>query len=102
ISGRPDLGGRRARGSVVQLRRLARLAGVLSGLLLIGLLVLPLPSLRGRVLDRVRGYAERELGLALRASGLSYNLLTRTIALRDVSIASTSGDRALGRGQTAD
>jgi len=78
---------------VVQLRRLARLAGVLSGLLLIGLLVLHLPSVRGRVLDRVRGYAERELGLALRASGLSYNLLTRTIELRDVSIASTSADR---------
>src|SRR5436190_9052138 len=92
ISGHPRLGGRAcARGVVVQLRRrLARLAGALFGLLLIGLVVLHLPSVRGRVLDRVRGYAERELGLALRASSLSYNLLTRTIELRDVSIASTS------------
>src|SRR4051812_40579858 len=66
------------------------------------------PSIRARVLDRGRVYAEQELHIALSASGLSYNLFTRSIELRDVSLASTSGaapflqaDRAvvvLGRG----
>jgi outer membrane protein assembly complex protein YaeT len=78
-------------GSLAKLpRRLAWLAAVLAGLILIGLGVLHLPSVRGRVLDRVRSYAERELGLNLRASGLSYNLFTRSIELRDVSIVPTS------------
>src|SRR6185436_16298900 len=79
------------RGSVpTLLRRLARAAAVLAALLLIALAVLHLPWVRGRVLDRARGYAERELGLALRSSGLGYNLLTRSIELRDLSVASTS------------
>jgi outer membrane protein insertion porin family len=45
------------------------------------------------VLDRARGYAERELGVALTASGLSYNLFTRSIELRDLSLAATSSDQ---------
>jgi outer membrane protein assembly complex protein YaeT len=65
-------------------------AGVLAGLLLLGLGVLHLPSVRGRVLDRARAYAERELGLRLSASSLSYSLLTRTIELRDVSLTSSA------------
>ena len=72
------------------LRRLARAAAVLAALILIALAVLHLPWVRGRVLDRARGYAERELGLALRSSGLGYNLLARSIELRDLSVASTS------------
>ena len=72
------------------LRRLVRAAALLAGLILIALAVLHLPWVRGRVLDRARGYAERELGLALRASSLGYNLLTRSIELRDVSVAAAS------------
>jgi outer membrane protein assembly factor BamA len=71
-------------------RRLARLAGFLVVLILIGLAVLHLPPVRGRMLDRARGYAERELGISLRASSLHYNLLTRSIELRDLSVAPTS------------
>ena len=70
--------------------RLARLAVVLIGLILIGLAVLHLPPVRARVLDRVRGYAQREFGIALQASSLGYNLLTRSIELRDLSLAATS------------
>ncbi len=72
-------------------RRLARLAVVLIGLILIGLAVLHLPPVRARVLDRVRGYAAQELGVALQASSLGYNVLTRTIELRDLSLAATPG-----------
>ena len=72
-------------------RRLARLAGILAALILIGLAVLHLPSVRGHVLSRARDYAEREFGVVLRASSLRYNLLTRTIELRDLSIGSKSG-----------
>ena len=70
--------------------RLARLAVVLIGLILIGLAVLHLPPVRARVLDRVRGYAQQEFGIALQASSLGYNLLTRSIELRDLSLAATS------------
>ena len=73
------------------LRRLARAAGLLAALILIGLAALHLPWVRSRVLDRARGYAEQELGLAVRATGLGYNLLTRSVELRDLSVASTSG-----------
>src|SRR5262245_33745146 len=73
------------------LRRLLRVAVVLIGLFLIGLLVVHLPPVRARVLDRVRGYAAQELGIALQASSLGYNLATRTIELRDLSLAATSG-----------
>jgi outer membrane protein assembly factor BamA len=72
------------------LARLARAAGLLVVSILVGVAVLHLPSVRSRVLDRARGYAERELGIALRASGLGYNLLTRSIELRDLSLGSTS------------
>ena len=72
--------------------RLARLAVVLIGLILIGLTVLHLPPVRARVLDRVRGYAARELGIALQASSLGYNLFTRSIELGDLSLAASSGE----------
>ena len=72
-------------------RRLVRLAVVLIGLILIGLAVLHLPPVRARVLDQVRGYAAQELGVALQASSLGYNVLTRTIELRDLSLAATPG-----------
>jgi outer membrane protein assembly factor BamA len=65
-------------------------AGVLAGLLLIGLWVLHLASVRSRVLDRARAYAERELGITLSASSLSYSLFTRTIELRDLSLTSSA------------
>ena len=71
-------------------RRIALVAGVLAGLVLIALTGLHLPSVRGRVLDAGRSYAERQLGLALRASSLDYSLLTRSIELRDLSVSSTS------------
>jgi len=71
-------------------RRLARIAGVLTGVTLLGVAVLHLPSIRARVLERVRVYAGRELDVALRASSLSYNLFARSVELKDVSLASTS------------
>jgi hypothetical protein len=49
-------------------RRLVRVAVVLIGLILIGLAVLHLAPVRARVLDQVRGYAARELGVTLQAS----------------------------------
>jgi hypothetical protein len=66
-------------------RRLVRLSAILVGLLLIGLAVLQLPSVRRRVLERARGYAAQELGITLQASSLGYSLLSRSIELRDVS-----------------
>jgi hypothetical protein len=45
------------------------------------------------VLDAGRSYAERQLGLAVRASRLDYNLLTRSLELRDVSVSSTSAEQ---------
>jgi translocation and assembly module TamA len=71
--------------------RLARLAVVLIGLILIGLAVLHLPPVRSRVLDRVRSYAAQELGISLQASSLGYNLLTRSVELKDVTLASSPG-----------
>jgi outer membrane protein assembly complex protein YaeT len=67
--------------------RLVRLAVVLIGLIVIGLALLHLPSVRTRVLDRVRAYAAQELGIALQATSLRYNLFTRSVELRDVSVA---------------
>lgn len=58
------------------LRRTARVAGVLAGLVLIGLWVVHLPSVRARVLDRARAYAEQELGVTLQSASLRYNLFT--------------------------
>jgi outer membrane protein assembly complex protein YaeT len=74
-------------------RRLALLAGVLAALILMGLAVLHLPPVRSRVLDAGRAYAERQLGVAVRASSLDYNLLTRSIELRDLSVASATADQ---------
>jgi outer membrane protein assembly complex protein YaeT len=73
--------------------RLARLAVVLIGLFLIGLAGLHLPPVRARVLDRVRAYALQEFGIRLQASRLGYNLLTRSIELRDVSLTATSASQ---------
>jgi outer membrane protein assembly factor BamA/autotransporter translocation and assembly factor TamB len=73
------------------IRRLRRLAAVLAGLVVLGLAVVHLPPIRSRVLDRGRAYAEREFGVALRASSLRYNLLKRSIEFRDLSVASASG-----------
>ncbi|HXW07823.1 MAG TPA: translocation/assembly module TamB domain-containing protein [Vicinamibacterales bacterium] len=70
--------------------RLARLAGVLASLILVGIVLLHVPWVRGRVLEYVRTYVDREFGVALRASALRYNLFTRSIELRDVGIASFS------------
>jgi outer membrane protein assembly complex protein YaeT len=66
-------------------------AVVLVGLILIGLAVLHLPPVRARVLDRVRGHAAQEFGIALQASSLGYNLFTRSIEVRDLSLAAASG-----------
>jgi hypothetical protein len=60
---------------------------------MIGVAVLHLPPVRSRVLDRARAYAEREFGVTLRASSLGYNLFTRSIELRDLSLASPSTDQ---------
>ena len=81
-------------------RRLARLTGVVAGLILIGLAVLHLPSVRSGVLDRARAYVQREFGVTLKASSLSYNLFRRSVELRDLSLASAEhpfleADRAL-------
>jgi len=84
-----------------RLRRLALAAGALAGLILIGLAVLHLPSIRARVLDRARGYLEREFDIALGASSLSYNLFTRSIELRDLSLASTSSGHPFLRADRA-
>jgi outer membrane protein assembly complex protein YaeT len=59
-----------------------------AGLILIGLAVLHLPSVRGRVLDRTRAYVQREFGVTLNASSLSYNVFRRSVELRDLSLAS--------------
>ena len=74
--------------------RLARGAVVVLGLILIGVLMLHLPPVRARVLDRVRSYAAEHLRIALQASSLRYGLLTRTIELRNISLASTTGSPA--------
>ena len=71
-------------------RRLVRLSAILVGLLLIGLAVIHLPSVRRRVLDRARGYAAQELGITLQASSLRYSLLSRSIELRDVTASSSA------------
>jgi outer membrane protein assembly complex protein YaeT len=84
-----------------RLRRLALAAGALAGVILIGLAVLHLPSIRARVLDRARGYLEREFDIALGASSLSYNLFTRSIELRDLSLASTSAGHPFLRADRA-
>src|SRR4029453_15733202 len=73
--------------------RLIRLAVLLIGLFLIFLAVLHLPPVRARVLDRVRAYALQEFGIALQASSLGYNLLTRSIELRDLSLTATSASQ---------
>ena len=73
--------------------RLVRLAVVLIGLILIGLVVLHLPPVRTRVLDRARAYAAQKFGIALQATSLRYNLLSRSIELRDVSLAPSPGGR---------
>jgi len=72
-------------------KRVARIAGVVAGLVLLGVVALQHPSIRARVFDRARAYAERELHLVLRASSLSYSLFTRSVELQDVSVGSTSG-----------
>jgi outer membrane protein assembly complex protein YaeT len=72
-------------------KRVARIAGVVAGLVVLGVVALHLPSVRARVLDRARTYAERELHVAFRASNLSYGLFARSIELQDVSVASASG-----------
>ena len=71
-------------------QRLAGTAGILAGLILISLALLHLPSIRSRVLDGARGYAARKFDIALVASSLKYNLFTRSIELRGVSVASTT------------
>ena len=73
------------------MKRVARIAGVVAGLVLLGVVALHHPSVRARLLDRARAYAERELHVAFRASSLSYSLFTRSIEMQDVSVASTSG-----------
>jgi outer membrane protein assembly factor BamA len=74
-------------------RRLALLAGVLAAFILMGVAVLHLPPVRSRVFDAGRVYAERQLGVKLGASSLSYNLLRRSIELGDLSLASTTADQ---------
>ena len=71
--------------------RLVRLAVLLIGLILIGLALLHLPPVRTRVLDRVRAYAAQEFGIALQATSLRYSLLSRSVELRDVSLAPSPG-----------
>src|SRR5262245_16702904 len=71
------------------------MSGVLAGLILLGVAALHHPSIRARVLDRARVYAEREFHIALRASNLSYSLFSRSVELRDVRIASTSATEPL-------
>src|SRR5262245_10198596 len=67
-------------------------AACLASLLATGVVLLHLPAVRARVLDRARGYAQRELGIALTASALDYSLLARSIELRDLSIAAAPGE----------
>lgn len=86
------MGGRRNRFVAPLRRRLAPPAAILAGLILTGVAVLHLPSVRSRVLAYVQGYTERELGVELRASRLDYSLLARSIELRDLSVSAVGAD----------
>ena len=73
-------------------RRVAVVAAVAAGILLIVFATLHLPFVRARVLERAREYALRELGISVDASSLHYAVLGRSIELRDVSLASSAGE----------
>ena len=80
-------------------RRVALIIAIVAGglpLLLLG--IAHLPMVRAHVLERAREYAARELGVALDAKSLHYNLLGPSAELRDVVASrrwTTRGQRAL-------
>ena len=81
-------------------RRVALISAIVAGglpLLLLG--IAHLPVVRAHVLERAREYAARELGVALDAKSLHYNLLGPSAELRDVALTSVDdkGRRALLR-----
>ena len=53
---------------------------------MVGLWVVHLPPVQGRLFEWARRHAEQQLGLAVGASSLSFNLFTRTVVLSDVSV----------------
>src|SRR5688500_7799178 len=73
-------------------RRLALGAAVSAGVLLIGYATLHLPFVRAAVMERARGYALRELGVVIDAASLHYALLSRSVELRSVKVASAAGE----------
>ena len=79
-------------------RRVAVIFAIVAGgltLLLLG--IAHLPVVRAHVLERVREYAARELGVGIDAKSLHYNLLGPSAELRDVALRSVDdkGRRAL-------
>ena len=69
-------------------RRVALIAAILAGALLLLVGIAHLPFVRALVLDQARAYAARELGVALDAKSLHYNLFGPSAELRDVTLAS--------------
>ena len=69
-------------------RRIAVVAAILAGALLLFLAVVHLPPVRARVLEQARAYAARELGVAVDAKSLHYNLFGPSAELRDVALGS--------------
>ena len=81
-----------------RVRRVALVAVIAAtGLPLLLLGIAHLPMVRAYVLERARDYAARELGIALDAKSLHYNLLGPSVELRDIAIRSVDdkGGRAL-------
>ena len=69
-------------------QRVVLITASLAAALLITLGIAHLPPVRARVLDQVRTYAARELGVAVDAKSLHYNLFGPSAELRDVTLAS--------------
>ena len=70
-------------------------AGAIAAVVLLLLAVVHLPFARTRVLDRIRDYAARDLGLLVDASSISYNLLAGSAELRNVSVTASRGEPVL-------
>ena len=77
------------------IRRAAFAVAILAGVMLVLVAVAHLPPVRARVLDYARDYAARELGIALEARSLDYNLLGPSAELRGVVIASIDDQKRL-------
>jgi outer membrane protein insertion porin family len=78
-------------------RRAAIVLVAIGALALLLIAVAHLPSVRARVLDRVRTFAARDLGLVIDAAALDYRIPGRSAELRNVSVAAARGEPPLVR-----